>query len=108
MDQKVEKLLSQMPEEKVSLIHGNTYFTTPAIPRLGIPALHLSDGPCGVREEMAPDSWNTAGWTNDATAYFPALTSLSATWNTELASEFGTRLGEEAVIRGKNIMLARG
>jgi len=95
-------------EEKVSLIHGNTYFTTPAIPRLGIPALHLSDGPCGVREEMAPDSWNTAGWTNDATAYFPALTSLSATWNTELASEFGTRLGEEAVIRGKNIMLAAG
>lgn len=34
-DQKVEKLLSQLTlEEKVSMIHGNTYFTTPAIPRL--------------------------------------------------------------------------
>ncbi len=109
MDQKVEKLLSQLTlEEKVSLIHGNTYFTTPAIPRLGIPALHLSDGPCGIREEYAPDSWNSANWTNDATAYFPALTSLAATWNTELASEFGNAYGEEAVIRGKDIMLAPG
>ncbi len=108
-DQKVEKLLSQLTlEEKVSLIHGNTYFTTPAIPRLGIPALHLSDGPCGVREENAPDSWNSANWTNDATAYFPSLTSLASTWNTDLATDFGNAYGEEAVIRGKDIMLAPG
>jgi beta-glucosidase len=109
IDQKVEKLLSQLTlEEKVSLIHGNTYFTTPAITRLGIPALHLSDGPCGVREENAPYNWNSANWSNDSTAYFPALTSLSATWNTELATEFGYAYGEEAVIRGKDIMLAPG
>ncbi len=108
-DQKVEKLLSQLTlEEKVSLIHGNTYFTTPAIPRLGIPALHLSDGPCGVREENSPDNWNSANWTNDATAYFPSLTSLASTWNTDLATEFGNAYGEEAVIRGKDIMLAPG
>lgn len=109
MEQKVEKLFSQLTlEEKVSLIHGNTYFTTPAIPRLGIPALHLSDGPCGVREENDPDSWNSANWTNDATAYFPALTSLASTWNTELASEFGSAYAEEAIARGKDIMLAPG
>jgi beta-glucosidase len=108
-DQKVEKLLSQLTlEEKISLIHGNTYFTTPAIPRLGIPTLHLSDGPCGVREENAPDRWGSANWTNDATAYFPSLTSLASTWNTELATEFGNAFGEEAVVRGKDIMLAPG
>jgi len=109
MDQKVEKIVSQLTlEEKVSLIHGNTYFTTPAIPRLGIPALHMSDGPNGVREENAPYAWKSANWTNDATAYFPALTALASTWNTELATEFGTAYGEEAVIRGKDIMLAPG
>lgn len=109
VDQKVEKLFSQLTlEEKVSMIHGNTYFTTPAIPRLGIPALHLSDGPCGVREENAPNSWASANWTNDATAYFPALTSLASTWNTDLATEFGNAYGEEAVARGKDIMLAPG
>ncbi len=109
MDQKIEKLLSQLTlEEKVSLIHGNTYFTTPAIPRLGIPALHLSDGPCGVREENSPYGWSPANWNNDSTAYFPALTSLASTWNTDLATEFGDAYGEEAVIRGKNIMLAPG
>ncbi len=109
VDQKVEKLLAQLTlEEKVSLIHGNTFFTTPAIPRLGIPALHLSDGPCGVREENAPFDWNSANWTNDATAYFPALTSLASTWNTDLALEFGKAYAEEAIIRGKDIMLAPG
>jgi beta-glucosidase len=109
VDQRVDKLLSQLTlEEKVSLIHGNTFFTTPAIPRLGIPALHLSDGPCGVREENDPYSWKSANWTNDATAYFPALTALASTWNPELATEFGNAYGEEAVIRGKDIMLAPG
>ena len=109
IDQKVDKLFSKLTlEEKVSLIHGNTYFTTPAIPRLGIPALHLSDGPCGVREENAPYKWGSANWTNDATAYFPALTALASTWNTELATEFGIVYGEEAVTRGKDIMLAPG
>jgi|CXWL01.1.fsa_nt_gi beta-glucosidase len=109
IDQKSEKLLSQLTlEEKISLIHGNTYFTTAAVSRLGIPALHLSDGPSGVREENSPYSWESANWTNDATAYFPALTSLAATWNTELATEFGNAYGEEAVIRGKDIMLAPG
>ncbi len=109
VDQKVDALLSKLTlEEKISLIHGNTYFTTPAIPRLGIPALHLSDGPCGVREENAPYSWESANWTNDATAYFPALTALASTWDTELATEFGNAYGEEAVARGKDIMLAPG
>jgi len=109
VNQKVEKLLAQLTlEEKVSLIHGNTFFTTPAIPRLGIPALHLSDGPCGIREENAPFDWNSANWTNDATAYFPALTSLASTWNTELALQFGKAYAEEAAIRGKDIMLAPG
>lgn len=109
MDQEIDKLLSQLTlEEKVSLIHGNTFFTTPAIPRLGIPALHLSDGPTGIREENLPDSWGVANRTNDFVAYYPAMTSLAATWNTELAADFGHSYGEEAVIRGKHIMLAPG
>lgn len=109
IDQRSDKLLSQLTlEEKISLIHGDTYFTTPAIPRLGIPALHLSDGPCGVREENAPQSWKSAKWANDATAYFPALTALASTWNRNLATDFGNAYSEEALARGKDIMLAPG
>ncbi|MBK7215346.1 MAG: glycoside hydrolase family 3 C-terminal domain-containing protein [Bacteroidales bacterium] len=109
IDQRVEKLLSQLTlEEKVSLIHGNTFFTTPAIPRLGIPALHLSDGPCGIREEMNPHDWNVANATNDAVSYFPSLVALASTWNQDLAAQFGKVYAEEAIIRGKNIMLAPG
>lgn len=109
IDQQVDDLLKQLTlEEKISLIHGNTFFTTPAIPRLGIPALHLSDGPNGIREEMSPHDWSVANCKNDAVAYFPCLTALASTWNPQLATDFGKVFAEEAVIRGKDIMLAPG
>ncbi|MFN8134201.1 MAG: glycoside hydrolase family 3 N-terminal domain-containing protein [Bacteroidales bacterium] len=69
---------------------------------------YLSDGPCGVREENDPDSWNPANWTNDATAYSPHLLHLLSTWNPELATEFGYAYSEEAIVRGKRYYAGSG
>ena len=42
MHQKIISLISQMTlEEKVAMCRGNTNFTNPGVPRLGIPTLHL-------------------------------------------------------------------
>ena len=108
-DQRIESLISQMSlNEKIGMLHGNSKFTSAGVERLGIPELHLSDGPHGVREEISRDSWAAAGWTNDSCTYFPTGTALAATWNPELAYLGGQALGEEARWRGKDILLGPG
>ena len=47
-----KEMVAQMTlEEKCSLLSGGSQFTTKAVQRLGIPAIFLSDGPCGVRKQ---------------------------------------------------------
>ena len=42
IDARVDDLLARMSlDEKIALVHGDTKFTTPAIPRLGIPTRWL-------------------------------------------------------------------
>ncbi len=103
---RVDDLLKRMtPEEKDTLLHGNGTFTTAAIPRLGIPERWLSDGPHGVREEIDPNSFNSANHTDDYSTAFPCGICLAATWSPDAARAEGQALGEEARWRGKDIML---
>lgn len=109
LEAKVQKALSQMTlEEKVRLSYAQSKFTSPGVPRLGIPELHTSDGPHGVRMEINWNDWNHANWTNDSCTAFPALTCLAATWNPELARLYGRNVGEEARYRNKSVLLGPG
>lgn len=92
----VETLLKQMTlEEKVSLMAGNTEFTTPAIPRLGIPALRMADGPNGIRSNET-----------DPATVFPSSVALSSTWNRALVREVSSAIGEEATALNYQMVLA--
>ncbi len=110
IDARVEDLLKRMTlEEKVAVVHADNRFSTAAIPRLRIPQRQLSDGPHGVREEtVGRDASQAVGRTDDFASYMPALIGLAATWNTDLGRAYGKVLGEEARLRGKQIMLAPG
>jgi len=109
IDERVEDALSKMTtEEKIAMIHAQSKFSSPGVPRLGIPENWMTDGPHGIRTEVLWDEWDQAGWTNDSCIAFPALTALSATWNKELASLYGKSLGEEARYRNKNVLLGPG
>ena len=109
VEARVEDLLGRMTiEEKVSMLHGDSKFTTAAIPRLGLPRRWMSDGPHGVREDVGPDTWNPAGHTDDFSTFMPVNICLASTWNTQLGFDFGATIGQEAKARGKNIMLAPG
>lgn len=109
IEERVEDALSQMTlEEKVAMCHAQSKFSTPGVPRLGIPEIWMSDGPHGVREEIEWNSWDPAKWTNDRCTAFPALTCLAASFNPALSNAFGIAIGEEARFRKKEILLGPG
>ncbi|MBO4427668.1 MAG: glycoside hydrolase family 3 C-terminal domain-containing protein [Bacteroidales bacterium] len=109
IESKVEDALAQMTlNEKIALIHAQSKFTSPGVPRLGIPELKCDDGPHGLRPETLWDKWAAAGQTNDSCTAYPSLTCLAATWNKDIAYLYGRSVGEEARYRGKNVLLGPG
>lgn len=106
---RIEDALKRMTlEEKTRLSYAQGKFSSPGCPRLGIPELWMSDGPHGVRAEINWNDWGYSGWTSDSCTAFPALTCLAATWNTSLSADYGKAIGEEALYRGKDVLLGPG
>ncbi len=104
-----EDLMCQLTlAEKIGMIHGAELFRTAPVERLGIPALAMSDGPMGVRQEFEPASWKSVGNHDDYVTYLPCNSALASTWNRELARLTGEVLGAEARGRGKDVILGPG
>ena len=123
MVKNIDQVLQELTlKEKASLVVGAGYRSmlagilgskvpvpgaagmTRPIPRLGIPAIVLSDGPAGVRIEPRRKG-------SDASFYctgFPIGSLLASTWNTELVERVGEAIGNEALEYGVDVMLAPG
>ncbi|MDP9339233.1 MAG: glycoside hydrolase family 3 C-terminal domain-containing protein [Acidobacteriota bacterium] len=96
VEKRVEALLGKMTlEEKITLIGGINDFYIRALPRLGLHALRMSDGPMGVHDY------------GETTAY-PAGIALAASWDTDLARRVGISMGEDARARGVHFILGPG
>lgn len=100
MDAKrIEDLLDAMTlQEQVSLLSGADFWTTVPIPRLGVPAVKVSDGPNGARGGIFKDG--------PSTACFPVGIALGATWNPALVEQAGAALGTETRLKGARVLLA--
>lgn len=109
LETRIDSILTLLTlEEKVAMCHAQSQFSSPGVPRLGIPELWMSDGPHGIRGEINWSNWDYSGWTNDYITAFPALTCLAATFNPSLSKQYGISLGEEARYRKKDVLLGPG
>ncbi len=77
---------------------------TVAIPRLGIPATVMADGPAGVHIDAEREG---TAQTFHATG-FPVATCLASTWNTELMEQVGQAIGQECLAYGVDVILGPG
>lgn len=105
VDARVEQILALMTlPEKADLATGqlNNFFGfyNNAIPRVGIPAQTMADGPVGVRVS------NPAATNGGKTTQLPSGSALAATFDTALAKQYGALIGEEAFRTGNNMSLA--
>lgn len=90
-ERRIDSLISKLTlDEKISLVAG-TGFDSVAIPRLGIPALKMTDGPIGVRS--AP-----------ATA-FPSPIALAATFDPSTIQRVSAAIARETKAKGFNVLL---
>lgn len=98
LERKISIILRDLTlEEKVTLISGKDFWSLPAIDRLGVPSLKMSDGPTGLRSTNS-----------EPATTFPVGTALAATWDRELVQRVSTAIGREAIAHGVDVLLAPG
>lgn len=103
-EQRAENLLSLMTfSEKLNMTGGVKRFYVTGLSRFGIPEVLMSDASCGMNAMHQVDGKGVRWYTS-----FPSTLSLAASWNPDLAVEYGKALGREARARGVGVLLGPG
>ena len=90
------EIVKQMTlDEKIDYIGGYKRWYVRAIPRLGLPAVRMADGPQGVRN-------------NTKSTLYPSGIAAASTWDTDLIQQMGISLGKDSRARGVHILLGPG
>ena len=116
-DERASLVLKQMTlDEKISMLHGTGMKDlspmsplavgsnggagyVPAVPRLGIPAIQMSDAAYGVRVSGENGRYSTA---------LPSDLGAAASWDLNAAYEYGALIGQELRAQGYNMTLGGG
>jgi len=116
-DERADMVLKRMTlDEKIDLVHGegtpdggkprpNAYLGNGGVgfvlgvPRLGMPIIQMSDAAYGVRSSAENGRYSTA---------LPSNLALAASWDLQVACEYGALIGRELRAQGYNMTLGGG
>jgi beta-glucosidase len=116
-DERASMVVQEMTiDEKINMLHGTGMMGlspmsplaihsnggagyVPGIPRLGIPAIQISDAAYGVRSSGENGRYSTA---------LPADVAEAASWDLDAAYEYGALIGRELRAQGYNMSLGGG
>lgn len=99
-EDRIHDLVDQMTlAEQVSLLSGEDFWSLPAISRLGIHKLRVTDGPNGAR-----GGGGLIGGVKSAA--FPVGIAIGASWNPALAHDIGSALADEVKSKGAHVSLS--
>lgn len=105
---KAEKIVSALStDDKIRLVSGRDAWTTEEVVEAGIPSILLTDGPHGVRKQVAGTDHLGINESVPATC-FPTAVTLGSTWDPELLEEVGAALGRESRAADVSVLLGPG
>ncbi len=93
--------------QKADLLTGKDFWTTLSIDEIRLPSAWLSDGPSGVRKQIA-DSDHLGLNPSIAATCLPSSASIANSWNEELVERAGELLGQEAAAQSVSMLLGPG
>lgn len=104
----IDEFLKQLSlAEKADLCSGADFWHLPAVQRLDLPSIMVTDGPHGLRKQAADTDQIGLNESVPATC-FPTASGLAASWNRELIEEVGVALGEECRQENVSVLLGPG
>ena len=92
--------------EKADWCSGASVWRLPAIPRLGLPSIMLTDGPHGLRK--AADRTHSGLERNLPATCFPTASAIASSWDVDLLREIGVALGAESAAADVAVLLGPG
>ena len=95
-------------EEKIKLIHAQSKFSSRECRASAFRNCGQATGLMESVPRCSGTNGHRQGGTNDSCVAFPSLTCLASTWNVEMAHLYGKSIGEEALYRGKDVLLGPG
>ena len=107
-DARAEDLLKRMTlEEKATMLSGSSWMESAPIERLGIPPIHMADGPLGVRSWMGSSAITNSANNpvNIESTSFPSGIAMAAAWNPALVEREGKAIAEEVKALGRDMIL---